>query len=183
MLSLLAIITPDVGHTVLVYAVGIIAMIVSVIAFQFKHRVTIVLCNFLGQACWVLYFLLQSDFTSAVAGALSAAMIAVFAMKDKWKWATSNICVIAFSVIITVFSIITFATWIDIFPLLAGVFAIIANSRTEEKRIRQFALLWCGFWLMNSILKVYTVAIINDLFMTISAALSLYRYRDKADKN
>ena len=179
MFSALAITNTNIGHTLLIYAVGIIAMIVSVIAFQFKHRISIVLCNFLGQACWVLYFLLQSDFTSAVAGALSAAMIAVFAMKDKWKWATSNICVVVFSVIITVFSIATFATWVDVFPLLAGVFAIITNSRTEEKRIRQFALLWCGFWLINSILKVYTVAILNDLFMTASAAISLYRYREK----
>ena len=179
MFSAFAITNTNIGHTIMVYAVGIIAMVVSVIAFQFKHRVTIVLCNFLGQACWVLYFLLQTDFTSAVAGALSAAMIAVFAMKDKWKWATSNICVVAFSVIITVFSIATLASWIDIFPLLAGVFAIIANSRTEEKRIRQFALLWCGFWLINSILKVYTVAILNDLFMTASTAIALYRYREK----
>ena len=179
MFSAFAITNTNIGHTIMVYAVGIIAMVVSVIAFQFKHRVTIVLCNFLGQACWVLYFLLQTDFTSAVAGALSAAMIAVFAMKDKWKWATSNICVVAFSVIITVFSIATLATWIDIFPLLAGVFAIIANSRTEEKRIRQFSLLWCGFWLINSILKVYTVAILNDLFMTASTAIALYRYREK----
>ena len=174
--------TEDIGRTVLVYAVGVVAMIVSVIAFQFKRRVTIVLFNFLGQACWVLYFLLQSDFASALAGALSAAMIAAFTMRDKWKWVTSNACVIAFSSIITVFSIATFATWIDIFPLLAGNFAIIANSRTDQKRIRQFSLLWCGFWLANSILKIYTVAIINDLFMTISAAVALYRYRDKPEK-
>ena len=109
-------------------------------------------------------------------------MIAAFTMRDKWKWVTSNACVIAFSSIITVFSIATFATLIDIFPPLAGNFAIIANSRTDQKRIRQFSLLWCGFWLVNSILKIYMVAIINDLFMTISAAVALYRYRDKLEK-
>ena len=53
------------GHTVLVYALGILAMAFSVIAFQFRHRVTIILCSFLGQSCWVLYFLLQGDAVEA----------------------------------------------------------------------------------------------------------------------
>ncbi len=60
----------------------------------------------------------------------------------------------------------SFAVWSDIFPLLAGVFAIIASSRSNEKRLRQFALLWCGFWLLNSIFKMYPVALADDLFFT-----------------
>ena len=47
------------------------------IAFQFKRRVTIILSNFLGQTCWVIYFLLQGDLTSAIACALSAVMLAL----------------------------------------------------------------------------------------------------------
>ena len=38
--------TLDVWYYVLVYAVGVIAMIFSVIAVQFKKRITIILCNF-----------------------------------------------------------------------------------------------------------------------------------------
>ena len=166
-------------YYVLVYGVGILAMILSVAAFQLKHRVAIILCSFFGQSAWVAYFLLQGDLTSAIACALSAVMLAVFAKQDKWKWAKSTWCIVFFILLICGFSALSFATWSDVFPLLAGVFAVIANSRSSEKRLRQFSLLWCGFWLLNSAFKVYPVAFANDLFCTVSAAVSLVRYREK----
>ena len=77
------------------------------------------------------------------------------------------------------FSLLTFAGWRDIFPLLAGVFAVIANSRSEEKRLRQFSAIWCALWLVNSIVKLYPVALVNDVLCTGSTIVSLIRYRDK----
>ena len=88
------------GYYILVYAIGIVAMALSVVAFQFKRRVTIIISNFLGQSCWVLYFLLQGDLTSAIACALSALMLAVFAKRDKWNWVKSPFCILFFIVIL-----------------------------------------------------------------------------------
>ena len=168
-----------IGYSVLLWGVGILAMVLSVIAFQFKHRVTIVVFNFLGQSCWVLYFLLQSDFASAVSCGLCAVMLALFSQKDRWKWATGKVSVILFSVIICGFSLLAFASWMDIFPLLAGFFCVIANSRSTEKRLRQFSALWCLSWLINSAIKVYPVAFANDLLCTVSTIVALIRYREK----
>ena len=69
------------SYSIFVYGTGIIAMLLSIVAFQFKHRATIILSNFLGQTCWVVHFLLQGDLTSAIACALSAIMLAVFSHK------------------------------------------------------------------------------------------------------
>ena len=171
--------TLGMGYTVLVYGVGILAMALSVIAFQFPRRVTIVICTCLGQTSWVLYFLLQGDPMSAIACALSAVMLAVFSQKDKWKWVTSLPSILVFLAVLSGFSLWTFAGWIDLFPLAAGIFAVIANSRASEKRLRQFSVLWSLSWLMNSILRMYPVALINDLFCTVSAAVSLLRYRSR----
>lgn len=178
MLDFLRIDGAGVGLTVAIYAVGIMAMLLSVIAYQFKYRVTIIVVNFSGQACWVLYFLLQSDFTSAVSCAITVAVMVVYSMKDKWKWVSNKLCPITFTLLVVGFSIFTFATWVDIFPLLAGVFAVIANSRTSEKRLRQFSSIWCALWLVNSILKAYPVAFVNDVLCTGSTIVSLIRYRD-----
>ena len=49
------------GYHVLVWGIGILAMVLSVISFQFKRGITIVFCNFLWQSSWVAYFLLQGD--------------------------------------------------------------------------------------------------------------------------
>ena len=77
------------------------------------------------------------------------------------------------------FSLLTFKVWSDIFPLLAGIFVVIANSRKNEKQLRQFSLLWSVSWLLNSILKMYPVAFINDLFCTVSTVVALARCREK----
>ena len=168
------------SYWVLVYGIGLIAMLLSIIAFQFKHRVTIILSNFFGQVCWVLYFLLQGDLTSAIACALSAVMMAVFSKKDKWKWAVSPFTISMFIVLICGFSLLSFESWSDIFPLLAGVFAVLANSRSSEKRLRQFSLFWCLFWLLNSAFKMYPVAFVNDFLCTVSTIVALIRYKEKS---
>ena len=154
-------------------------MIFSICAFQFKKRVTIILANCIGQICWVVHFLLQGDATSAIACGLSAIMLAVFSKKDKWKWATNPWSIGFFITLLSGFSLLTFSGWKDIFPLLAGVFAVIANSRSTEKRLRQFGLFWCIFWLLNSAFKFYPIALANDILCTSSAVISLIRYRDK----
>lgn len=164
--------------TVLIYAVGILAMVLSVIAYQFKYRVTIIVVNFSGQACWVIYFLLQSDFTSAVSCALTVIVMVIYSMKGKWTWVSSRICFATFMVAMISFSLVTFTGWKDIFPLLAGVFAVIANSRSDERSLRFYSAIWCALWLMNSILKVYPVAFVNDVLCTSSSVISIFRYRE-----
>ena len=74
--------TLGVGYYLLVYGIGILAMTLSVISFQFKKRVSIILSNFFGQMSWIAYFLLQGDVTSAIACLLSAIMLAVFSKSD-----------------------------------------------------------------------------------------------------
>ena len=174
--------TLGIAYYILVYGIGVIAMTLSVIAFQFKHRITIILSTLVGQICWVAYFTLQGDLTSAIICGLSAVMLAIFSKKDQWKWSTGPAMIALFILIFSGFSIVTFKTWIDIFPLVAGVFAVIANSRASEKRLRQFSVFWCVFWLMNSTFKMYPVAFVNDLLCTISTVVSLIRYRDKKEK-
>jgi hypothetical protein len=168
-----------IGYYILVYGIGLIAMAFSVMAFQFKRRVTIILGTFFGQSAWVVYFLLQGDLMSAIVCGLSAVMLAIFSKKDKWQWATGKVTIALFIALFSALSLLTFKTWTDVFPLFAGVFVVIANSRSTEKRLRQFSVLWCLSWFLNSAFKMYPVALANDLLCTVSAIVSLIRYRDK----
>jgi hypothetical protein len=168
-------------YYILVYAVGVIAMAFSVLAFQFKKRVTIILSTFIGQVSWVVHFLLQGDLASAIVCGISAIMLAIFAKKDQWRWATSKITVAIFIGVNSVFSLLTFKVYSDVFPLLAGIFVVIANSRSSEKHLRCFSLVWCLSWLLNSIFKMYPVAFANDLLCTVSTIVALVRYRDKGN--
>lgn len=162
----------------LVYMVGALAIIFSTSAYQFKRRAAIILFNCFGQICWVLHFLLQGDLTSAIASGISALMLAVFSKKGDWKWVSHNAVVIFFIAVLSGSSLLSFKVWHDVFPILAGIFAVIANSRTKESQLRKYALLWCIFWMFNSIFKGYPIALANDVMCTVSTAVSMVRYKD-----
>lgn len=170
-------------YYILVYGVGAAAMALSISAHQFRRRITILLFILSGQVCWVLYFLLQGDLTSACASGLTAIMLAVFTKKDKWPWATKPVTVAAFALIIALFSLLSYRTWTDIFPLLAGVFTVLSGSRENEKNLRILALFYCVFWTCNSIAKFYPVALANDLFCTVSTVVALVRFRQTEKKD
>ena len=48
-----------------------------------------------------------------------------------------------------------------------------------EKKLRKFALIYCICWLLNSITKLYAVALVCDVFSLVSNIVSMIRYRDK----
>ena len=166
-------------YYILVYGVGILALALSASSYQFRRRVTIVLMILFGQLAWVFYFLLQGDLTSAVACTLTAAMLAVFAKKDKWPFATAPLTVTLFAILMALFSLLSFAVWSDIFPLLAGIFTVLSASREREKSLRILALFYCIFWMCNSIVKFYPVAFASDFACTLSTVVALIRYRKK----
>ena len=166
-----------IGYYVLIYGIGALAMLFSISAYQFRRRVSIIIFNCFGQLSWVAHFVLQGDLTSAIACGLTAAMLALFSKKDKWKWATGKISVITFIAVITAFSLLTFKVWSDVFPLLAGILAVIANCQSSEKRLRAISFFYCLSWSCNSIFKVYPIALANDLACTVSTVVSLIRYR------
>lgn len=171
------------GYYVLVYGIGALAMALSISAYQFRRRVSIIIFNCFGQLSWVAHFVLQGDLTSAIACGLTAAMLALFSKKDKWKWATGKLSVILFITVITVFSILTFKVWSDVFPLLAGVLAVIANCQSREKRLRIISVFYCLSWACNSTFKIYPIALSCDLMCTVSAVVSLIRYRNSDKKD
>lgn len=166
-----------IGYYILVYGVGIVALTLSVIAFQFKRRITIILSSLIGQICWTAHFVLQGDLTSAIACILSAIMLFVFSKSDKHKWTIHPITVAFFIAVLTGFSLLTFKTWTDIFPIIAGIFAALTNSRATEKSLRKLSVPWCFAWLLNSLFKMYPVALINDCFCSVSAIVGLIRFR------
>ena len=166
-------------YSVLVYGIGILAVLLSVSAYQFKHRTSIIVCASLGQVCWVVYFVLQGDLVSAIVCGFSAIVLALLSKKDQWKWAAHPIALALYIGFFVVFSLLSFRVWNDIFPLIAGVFLVIANSQSSEKKLRRFALIYGMSWLLNSVTKMYLVALICDVFSVVSNIVSMIRYRNE----
>ncbi len=173
-------------YQIIFNTIGVLAMLFSVIAYQFKRRFAIMSFTLTGQACWVLYFVWQGDLVSALTCFITVSMVVVFLFRDRAAWAKSRVWLFVFLGAIVLSSVLTFRDWRDVFPMFAGVFIVLSNYMLDETKLRIFALCSLICWVANGALKGYYVALISDLSSLISNVVSLYRYRNvkkKEDEN
>ena len=169
-------------YQIIFNAIGVLAMLFSVISYQFKRRFAIMSFMLTGQVCWVLYFVWQGDLVSALTCFITVSMLVVFLFRDRAAWAKSRVWLFVFLGAIVLSSVLTFRDWRDVFPMFAGVFIVLSNYMLDEKKLRIFAFFSLFCWVSNGILKGYYVALISDLSSLISNIVSLYRYRNVKKK-
>ncbi|MBR6737864.1 MAG: YgjV family protein [Clostridia bacterium] len=165
-----------VWYLVILNAFGVIAIILKVTEFQLKKRSTVILFALLAALCWVMYFLLQGDLTSAFTCFIGVIQGLIFLQREKYKWASSVLWLYFFVIIQIVSGVLCFKEWHDIFAISAGVlnaFAYFVISR-KKYRVLGFACLFA--WVLNSTFKFYPLAFVNDLFECISALIAIIRF-------
>jgi hypothetical protein len=139
-----------------------------------KAIVAVGIINGLG---WFTYFILQGDFVSCVANIISIMSKIIILLQYKHNWAKSIFWNYFFLVFAGVFSLLTFKTWKDIFIIISCVTNILAFFMTKESNIRKIALVAYCFAFLNSISKLYYVALIADVTALLSIVVALIRYR------
>ncbi|MBO7214472.1 MAG: YgjV family protein [Clostridia bacterium] len=168
--------TLGVWYYVILNAFGVIAILLKVTEFQFKKRSTILTFALLASTCWIFYFILYGDLVSAIVNFVCIVQGYVFLCREKYKWANSKLWFFFFLVVQITLGIIFFKVWHDIFPIIAGVFNVIAYFVMNKTQYRFFGLCCLIFWVLNSAFKFYPIALANDVFGSISAFVSIVRY-------
>lgn len=168
--------TLGIWYLIILNAFGVVAMIFKVIEYQQKSRKIILTIATICVICWLFYFFLQGDFVSAIVSFVAVIQFFVFMQMGKKKWASSVWWLVIFLTFQLVFGILTFKVWKDIFALLAGLLGTIAYFVMDKKKYRFLSFLCMSCWVVNSILKLYLIALLNDAFATISVAVAIVRF-------
>ena len=169
-------------YSLLFNLIGVVAIVLQFASFQMKNRTLIIIVTIASSIGWMIYFVMQGDFTSFIVGFIGVVRNIVFMLREKHKWANSKAWLYIFLFVSVAASLFTFRVWKDIFPAAASLFSIIAYYMIDENKLRKISLITFTLWVANSVSKLYYVAAIADITALISLLISLYRYKKPKEK-
>ncbi len=163
-------------YILLFNAFGVIAIIIKACEFQLKTRNKILIFATSASACWIIYFFLQGDFTSALTSIVGVVQGLIFMQRGKHKWARSIFWLGLFLIIQVIVFITSFKVWHDMFSVSAGIFGTIAYFVMSEKKYRYIVLCSLICWVLNSAIKMYPIALMCDVTSTVSVIIAIIRF-------
>ena len=165
-----------VWYAILVNFIGVVAIGVKITETQNKKRNRIVLFAILGYVCWVLYFILNGDFTSAIVNLIGCVQGLIFLQRGKHAWADSIFWLFFFIAVQLVASIFTWKSPFSLFSICAGLISTVAYFVMNEKLYRYLFLALILLWIGNGIVYFYPIALIHDCFAAVSISIAIVRY-------
>lgn len=165
-----------VWYLVLCNAIGVLAICFKVTETQMKKRRNIVLFSIFGATCWIVYFLLNGNLTSATINLIGCIQGLVFLQRGKHKWADGIFWLIFFIAVQIVIAFFTYTSWFSLFSIVAGVLSTFAYFVMNEKIYRYLLAILISLWIINGIVYFYWIALIHDVFALISIIIAIVRY-------
>ena len=169
---------------ILAQIVGILAVILFLLCFQFKKRNTIILVNIISRLLYVLQYILLGALEGAVLDISGTVSSFVAKHKDRpFLSRMGRALPILFAFILTGVGLLTYKNLFSIFAICGLLLETTALWITKESKIRLLSLASAPFWMTYNIsCQAYGSALGNAL-MIISVVLAIYRYDIKGEKN
>lgn len=165
-----------VGYQILINGIGVIAIGTKILETQNKKRSNIILYAMFGAICWVAYFVLYGDFTSALVNLIGFTQLLIFFQRGKYKWANSKFWLVFFLIVQVAISVFTWQDYFSLFPVVGGLLGTIAYFVMNEKAYRYLFLSLILCWIGNGIARGYVIALIHDIFAAVSISIAIVRY-------
>lgn len=168
----------------LIQAIGIIAMALNVIAFQFKSKRTLLLVICIGSALFSVNMFLLGAVTGGIMNVLSVIRSLVYVDKDKLPIPVKlvNAMFIATYLISYVLSFTLFGTEpiarnfiLELLPIIAMTAMTFAFSADNSKTVRLAGFINSPCWLIYNIFNLAIGGILCEVFALVSITSALIR--------
>ncbi len=157
---------------------GFMAMTVAVSMYQFnKHRKVMILM-FACSMLWCCHYTFLGLFTPVAMNFLGGVKNLVFSFKEKAQTESKTIPII-FLILSIVSTALTWANWWSILPMIASVFAVVAQWQTNVKYLRLLTIPVCVCWFIYNINNQSWAGTANECFVLISIIIALIKNRKK----
>ena len=157
--------------------VGLAAVSLYLLSYQFPKRKTIIACNVLSRILYVLQYLLLFAFEGAAMD-LSAIPSSVFAARKHTPFVAKYKTVIVLGVngFIIAIGILFWRNWLSLIPVLGVLLETNALWMTKEKHIRWLSLAALPFWLFYNITCSAYGAALGNILGIGSIVMAMLRY-------
>lgn len=156
---------------------GIIALILTVIAVQFKTKEKIVMCSVFANIVVAIQFFLLNAITGAVVSIINTIRCIIFYYYKKKDMKPSIIILLIFEIIAVVSGIMSWQNIWSIIPIIVTVIYTYGLWQDNVKVIR-IATGIAGFgWAIYDVIVMAYVGAVQEASQLISAIIALFRNR------
>ena len=162
---------------VLIRCLGIAALILCIIPFQFKRHKHIVLCKMVSELLFAAqYFLIGPEaYTGACLDLISGGRNFLFYKLVEKKKSTTPVILI-FSAFMIVLGIVTWTGWLSLLPVCAKVISTVSYGMKNEKLLRFITLPSCILWVIYNITVGGWEAVIGDTLSLCSILIAIWKF-------
>lgn len=163
--------------------IGLTAVGLYLLSFQFKKRRQIVWCTCLSNALYVLQYLLLGAFSGAVMDFLST-VSSFFAGKKNASWFIRHmklIAIVNFGMIAAAGVVLAVIQGdaVELIPVAGALLQTGGLWFDDEQTIRKFGLASAPFWLVYNLISQAYGAALGSVLAICSSIIAMVRYRNK----
>lgn len=162
--------------------VGLAAVFLYLISYQFPRRKAIITCNVISRVLYVLQYLLLFAFEGAAMD-LSAIPSSIFAARKNTPFVRRHRIVILIGVngFMVLMGVLFWQSWLSLVPLAGVMLETWALWMTREKHIRWFSLLALPTWLFYNVSCGAYGSALGNILGIVSIVMAMLRY-DRPEK-
>ena len=156
---------------------GLGAVCCFLLCFQQRKRINIIILNTASRVLYILQYLLLGAISGAVLDVVGivAAVLAGLKTHPKCKKYMKLLIPFVYTAFI-VSGVLTYKTFVDIFPLVGVMLHTGALFLEDEKKIRILSLVGSPFWLTYNVFNLAVGSAIGDFLSICSILVALFRY-------
>ena len=159
----------------LVQAIGFLGMAANVLSFQFKKHKTILFFRTVNESLFILQYFLLGALSGAYLNAVGCVRNIIFT-KQVAKGKSTTATTVIFSVLFTVFGLLTFDGVKSIMLILAKVLSTVAYGNKNTTVIRAVSFLTHITYLFYNIAVFSMAGAISDGILLVSLAIGIMRF-------
>ena len=159
--------------------IGVAAVALFILSYQMKTRRTIVICNAVSRALYVVQYLLLFAFEGTVLDVLGI-VASVLAQKKDSPFIKKHLklVVVGMNLAIVTAGILLYKNFFSLLPMMGVLLHTGAFWLTREKNIRAVSFLGSPFWLVYNLYSHAYGSAAGDVMTMVSIATAMIRYKD-----
>lgn len=160
---------------ILVQLIGFVGLGLSVLAFQFNKRSSILKLQTFAALMYTVHFFLLGAFTGSGANAITALRNHVYQKTGK-RWRTWLIPTF-FGLVFLIVGVLTWQGWLTLLPIVSSLGGVVAYWQSSPRVIRSVELLLGPpLWIIYNIASHSYPGIILEIFLLTSTLVGIYRF-------
>ena len=158
--------------------IGFVAIAVAFLSFQAKEKSKILAIQALSSFVWSVHFFMIGAFAGVILNFIAIGRNLLYSKREDWKWLDGVWLPTVISIIVSVVSILTRETWLDVILLPSTILSSYAYCLGSERTIRNSSVFVSLTWLVFSIVNISVSGIIAEAFNLASLTIAIIRFRN-----